>query len=69
MSFAWLKSDFFFDGIGDKGGKVMFGGAVGWFSGFLYKLLRKILKQKAGIDITPSSTGDSDAPPPPAGGE
>lgn len=59
---AFLKSDFFFDAIGDKGGRIGFGGGVGWFSGFLYKLLKKLLWQKFGLELTPS-TGDSDAPP------
>lgn len=57
-----LKSDFFFDGIGDKGGRVAFGGCVGWFAGFLYQALKRAIKQRFGLDITP--TGDSDAPPP-----
>lgn len=59
---AFLKSDFFFDAIGDKGGRIGFGGGVGWFSGFLYKLLKKLIWQKFGLELTPS-TGDSDAPP------
>ncbi len=57
-----LKSDFFFDGIGDKGGRVAFGGCVGWFAGFLYQALKRAIKQKFGLDITPA--GDSEAPPP-----
>lgn len=60
---GWLvKSDFFFDAIGDKGGRIGFGGGVGWFSGFLYKLLKKLIWQKFGLELVPS-TGDSDAPP------
>lgn len=59
---AFLKSDFFFDAIGDKGGRIGFGGGVGWFSGFLYKLLKKLIWQKFGLELVPS-TGDSEAPP------
>ncbi len=59
---AFIHSDFFFDGIGDKGGRLGFGGGVGWFSGVLYKILKKLLWQKFGLEITPT-TGDSDAPP------
>ena len=59
---ALLKSEFFFDGIGDKGGRLGFGGGVGWFSGLLYKILKKLIRQKFGLELTPS-TGDSDAPP------
>lgn len=59
-----IKSDFFFDGIGDKGGRLAFGGGAGWFSGVLYALLKKLLKQRFGLEV---SAGDSDAPPPPSG--
>lgn len=57
---AISQSEFFFAGIGDRGGKVVFGVVVGWFSGFLYKLLKKIIQQKAGVDLSP---GDSVSPP------
>ncbi len=60
-----LKSDFFFDGIGDKGGRVAFGGCVGWFAGFLYQALKRAVKQRFGLDISPA--GDSEAPPPMTG--
>lgn len=64
MASALLKSDFFFADIGDRGGKIAFGGVVGWFASFLYKLLRKVIKQKLGVDIVPTpATGNSDAPP------
>lgn len=59
---ALLHSNFFFDGIGDKGGRLGFGGGVGWFSGVLYKIVKKLLWQKAGLEITPD-LGDSEAPP------
>jgi len=60
---GFIKSDFFFAGIGDKGGRLIFGAMVGWFSSFLYKLLRKVVKQKMGIDLVPDSgTGDIDTP-------
>jgi hypothetical protein len=55
-----IKSDFLFSSIGDRGGKILFGLGVGWFSGFLYKLLWKLIKQKSGLDITP---GTSISPP------
>lgn len=63
---GFIKSDFFFAGIGDKGGRLIFGAIVGWFSSFLYKLLRKVARQRLGVDIIPDvGTGDVD---PPAGG-
>ena len=62
-----IKSDFFFAGIGDKGGRLIFGAMVGWFSSFLYKLLRKVVKQKMGVDLVPDmDLGDT--PDTPAGG-
>lgn len=55
-----IKSDFFFSGIGDKGGRLAFGGGAGWFSGTLYALLKKLLFQKFNLEV---KAGDSDAPP------
>lgn len=58
-----IKSDFLFAGIGDKGGKVIFGAVIGWFASFLYKLLRKVIKQKTGVDIIPDvSASEIDTP-------
>ena len=53
-----LQSNFFFDGIGDKGGRIAFGGCVGWFAGFIYQALKRAFKQKMGIDINPG--GDTE---------
>lgn len=52
------KSDFFFDGIGDKGGRIAFGGCVGWFAGFLYQGLKSLVKQKMGLTINPATDED-----------
>lgn len=46
---AVLRSVFIFDGI-DGGAKVMYGCGVGWFSGFLYKALKKVVASKVGLD-------------------
>ena len=35
------------------GGAVIHGGTVGWFSSFIYKVFRKYLKQRTGIDPVP----------------
>jgi hypothetical protein len=43
-----------------KAGLVIYGGITGWFSGFGYKVVRKVLKQKTGIDLPSLSN-----PPPP----
>lgn len=54
-----MKSDFFFDGIGDKGGRIAFGGCVGWFAGFLYQALKGLVKQKMGLTINAADDEDS----------
>lgn len=64
LASGFIKSDFFFAGIGDKGGRLIFGAVVGWFSSFLYKLLRKVILQKTGVDLVPDITEVD----PPAGG-
>lgn len=63
---GFIRSEFFFAGIGDKGGRLIFGVVVGWFCSFLYKLLRKVIKQKTGIDIVPDA--DDLGVDPPVGG-
>lgn len=35
------------------GNAIMFGMVIGWCSSFLYKVIRKGLKKKTGIDLTP----------------
>jgi hypothetical protein len=63
---GFIKSEFFFAGIGDKGGRLLVGAVIGWCSSFLYKCLRKLAKQKMGLDLAPDlDAGDID---PPAGG-
>lgn len=57
-----MRSEFFFAGIGDKGGRVLFGIVVGWFSSFLYKLLQRVIQQRLGVNISPDA--DSTRPPP-----
>lgn len=48
------------------GGQIIYGGIVGWFSGFLYKVFRKTLRKRTGIDPIPgpaSVMADSDPAP------
>jgi len=53
-------------GVTTMGGAILWGAVVGWFSSFLYKVFRKLLKDKTGIDPipgpidpeTPSKDGD-----------
>lgn len=52
------------------GGQVIYGAIVGWFSSFLYKVFRKALKKKTGIDPVPgpASVVPSDPEPEDDGG-
>jgi hypothetical protein len=43
----------------------MFGAIVGWFSSFLYKVIRKTLKKKTGIDPIPGPIDPTESDPPP----
>ena len=40
---------------------VMFGTIIGWFSSFLYKVVRKTLKKKTGIDPIPGPIDPTEA--------
>lgn len=40
-------------GVATFGGAVIWGIVVGWFSSFLYKVARKVLKKETGIDPLP----------------
>jgi mannose/fructose/N-acetylgalactosamine-specific phosphotransferase system component IIC len=59
-----INSDFLHGDIKDVGGRILFQAGVGWFAGFLYKILRKIILKKTGVDIQPSpASGDADVTP------
>ena len=49
---ALSSSEFLFEGI-DGGAKVLYGCGVGWFSGFLYKALKKAVANKVNVDELP----------------
>jgi hypothetical protein len=49
---AVADSEFLFEGI-DGGAKVLYGCGVGWFSGFLYKALKKAVANKVNVDELP----------------
>lgn len=53
--FALSSSEFLFGDIDTVGGKAMFSAGVGWFSGFFYKIFRKLVLKKTGVDIKPGS--------------
>lgn len=50
---AFINSDFLHGDIKDFGGRLLFQGGVGWFASFLYKILRKVILSKTGVDIQP----------------
>ncbi len=55
---CFLKSPFLFPSITDWGGRALFGGAVGWFSGTIYKGLYKLATSKLGLpasSVAPSA--------------
>lgn len=54
---ALIGSDFIHGDIKDVGGRLLFQGGVGWFASFMYKILRKLILQKTGVDIQPGPVG------------
>jgi len=52
-STAFFSSTFLHGGITDMGGRLLFQGGVGWFASFMYKVLRKVILKKTGVDIQP----------------
>ncbi len=50
---AFINSDFLHGDIKDLGGRLLFQGGVGWFASFMYKVLRKVILKKTGVDIQP----------------
>lgn len=73
MLFGLVSSEFLHGSIDSVGGRVMFQGGIGWFSSFLYKIFRKLVLKKTGVDINPGSIkppsmeGDVKPEPPPTG--
>ena len=49
------------ENFSSKGGLALYGSISGWFSAFGYKLLRRVVKQKTGVDL-PNGNGSSDPP-------
>lgn len=50
----FMQSSFFFGDISERSARTTLGGVIGWFSSFLYNLLRRVIKQKMGLDVSPS---------------
>ena len=49
----FMQSEFIFGDIAERSARVTLGGVIGWFSSFLYNLLRRVIKQKMGLDVSP----------------
>lgn len=49
----FMQSEFFFGDIAERSARMTLGGVIGWFSSFLYNLLRRVIKQKMGLDVSP----------------
>ena len=63
------------DGVILKKVAALFGAVVGWLSSFLYKVARKTLKKKTGVDLDPTASptipplppeDEADTTPPPS---
>jgi len=52
-SAAFIHSDFLHGDIKDFGGRLLFQAGVGWFSSFMYKVLRKVILNRTGVDAQP----------------
>lgn len=52
---GFIPSDWIHGDVNDLGGRLLFQGGVGWFSSFMYKVLRKLILKKTGVDIQPGS--------------
>lgn len=59
-STSFIASDFLHGDITDFGGRLLFQAGVGWFASFMYKILRKVVLQKTGVDIKPGPIGPED---------
>lgn len=60
-----LKITYFFpDTVATTGGRLFYGGVVGWFSSAIYKVVKKVLASK-GIDLPGSLIPDPPSQPPP----
>jgi hypothetical protein len=60
-------SDYLPEDLKTRAGAGMWGAVIGWCSSFIYKVTRKFLKKKTGVDLTPGPAEpdkkDSEKPP------
>jgi hypothetical protein len=62
---GYVPSEWLFPSIDTVGARVMVGLVIGWFSTFVYKIIRRLIKQKTGVDIPsgpPPAASPSDPP-------
>jgi hypothetical protein len=58
-SFGILKAPLLFgENIQTMSGRILFGGVVGWLSGFVYNLFKRVLGDKASAVIDATKPGD-----------
>ena len=57
------------EGLEDVWARIFFGGGVAWMSSFLYKILRQVIKQRAGVTLPDDGTGADSNPGAGAGGD
>ncbi len=62
------QSTFLFGDITEVRARITLGGVVGWLASFLYKVLRKVVKQRLGVDILPEPDEPMPVEPPPGTG-
>jgi len=67
MAMAAVASGWEMLPVSTLGGAAISGGIVGWFSSFLYKVFRKVLKQRTGIDPIPGPASVTNSMPPDKG--
>jgi hypothetical protein len=48
---AFIDNDFLFGGITGFWGRAFFSGALGWSSGFLYKIAKRAIPKMFGVDV------------------
>ncbi len=51
------------DNISTRPGAAAWGAIIGWCSSFIYKVVRKFLKKKTGVDLTPGPANPLDEAP------
>jgi len=54
---GFLPLEYLFSAIEDKGSRVFYGLVVGWLSTTIYKIVKKAIAQKTGVELPPGPNG------------